>query len=160
MAKNLKNTGFTLAELMIVVAIVGILAAVALPSLSRFMQKKAVEAEVNKIASVFKTARSEALAQATNVSVNWSGVTGQIRATLVNTNEMLLSEDFTTSVARLLDNDADDTIQFNGQGRSNQAVQFAVCGRSGDLPTSFVINLVLTGRVSIVDNRNSAVMAC
>ena len=62
-----KNTGFTLIELMIALAILGILLAVGLPSLKSFMQSSQTVASTNELIAAFNVARSEAIKR--NISV-------------------------------------------------------------------------------------------
>lgn len=64
-----KNTGFTLVELMITLAIVGILLVVGVPSLKSFMQSNQLVAASNELVSAIHVARSEAIKQNAAVTV-------------------------------------------------------------------------------------------
>ena len=64
-----KNSGFTLVELMITLAIVGILLLVGVPSLKTFMQSNQLIASTNELLSALHVARSEAIKLNTRVSI-------------------------------------------------------------------------------------------
>ena len=69
------QAGFTLIELMIVVAIIGILAAVAIPAYQDYVLK-AKFAEVESMASAYKTAVAVCIQETGDVSVCDSGANG------------------------------------------------------------------------------------
>lgn len=64
-----KQFGFTLAELMITVAIAGILMAIGMPAMRQFVQNGRITAVNNELVSVFMAARSEAIRQNTATCV-------------------------------------------------------------------------------------------
>ena len=64
-----KHSGFTLIELMITLAIVGILLTVGVPSLKTFMQGNQLIASTNELISALHVARSEAIKLNSRVSI-------------------------------------------------------------------------------------------
>ena len=63
------QAGVTLVELVVTLAVVGILVAVAVPSMQRFLTAKAVDAQAQEMAATMRMARSEAMKRNMEVSV-------------------------------------------------------------------------------------------
>lgn len=71
---ELASRGFTILELITAVAIVALMAAIAIPSMSDFVEKQAVKSDVTRMAKVFTSARSQAMTSQTGFSsVCWNG---------------------------------------------------------------------------------------
>ncbi len=69
MNNHKNNSGFTLIELMVTVAIVGIFASIALPSFSNLIESNRISTATNELVSNLHFARSEALKRRNTVTV-------------------------------------------------------------------------------------------
>lgn len=67
--KSSKNQGFTLTELLITLAVLGVLTSIAAPSFSDAMLNSHQVVKTNELMGVIRVARSEAIKQATRTSV-------------------------------------------------------------------------------------------
>lgn len=67
----MRERGFTLTELMVVVAIMGSLAAVATPSVSRWLTSIRLESATRDIASTLQLARVKAITQNTSIRIHF-----------------------------------------------------------------------------------------
>jgi len=65
-----KFTGFTILEIMVVIAIAGVLMAVALPSYQAMVKNNCMTTGTNALVSSFQQARSEAVKRGTEVTIS------------------------------------------------------------------------------------------
>ncbi|PVZ70298.1 GspH/FimT family pseudopilin [Pelagibaculum spongiae] len=141
------KNGFTLIELMIVIALVGILAGVAIPSFQSFMVGNRIKTTVSDLKTDFRLARSEAMKNASVVTIcsssdgascngsrgSWS--VGRIAFLDRNSNRQVDAND---SIFLIRDSlSRSDKLDYRGFPSSNY-FQYSALGRSNDMNGTFV----------------------
>jgi len=160
-----KSIGFTLVELLITMAVFGILAAIAFPQMAGFSDNNRLVNQVNNLSSNLQYARSEAIKRVRNVTIETLDGTNkwqsgwQVYIDIDNdgtadTNELLrVVATLGTTTTFLASGAIPNRVVFTPNGRSNVTVNagetFVLCqtNRTGNYGKS--LRLFPIGRVDV-----------
>ncbi len=160
--------GFTLIELMVTIAVAGILTMIALPNLSEFLVKMRVDNEVTEIQRLLLTARNTAITSGLNTSLcplkndntcdaitNWTGRIGVVRIDAVNGDVLIKEKAAIKTGDQLIFAFTDVTYNPAGQlGFFNgNSSTFSYCPR-GNPDYSRGVVVTISGRSSLSFDNN------
>ena len=167
MSKTLKTEGFTIIELMITVAVVGVLAAVALPSFNYTIKNSRVKTTASDLHSSLLYARSEAIKRNADVTVtvNSSGwVVSYVEAstTKILSQKNDVPSDVTSTC--YIDNAAQSlpqSVVFNRSGRPDHLLEMRYFSSALSTVPMRCVSLSLSGRPKVdTDTDDDATNGC
>lgn len=149
-----KEKGFTIIELVVVVAVFAILAAFAVPSFQNLTEKNRLSAEANRIFSALSYARSEAVRRGGGVSITAANG-GFLNGWCVHLGVSCQGADILRQFepGDVAYSSAQSNVTFNGRGEMASAnfeigIEPLNC-KAGDVDRGRVIAVAPSGRASI-----------
>lgn len=140
--------GFTLVELMVIVALVAIMAAIAVPSFTDFIRKNEIQAAADDITGLLQFARNQAINTRSSVTVTRDPGNHKWVVTVLGEESRVLSYN-PAKVA--FDTDPDLTsnkLTFNAYGGANKASIITIC-RGKDSDNGYLLEVKRSGRLAL-----------
>ena len=136
------RAGVTLAELCLVLALVGILASIAMTQVARYLERAAARAAVAEAASVVLRARDEAMAQRTPVSVRIDTATAALE---LSARGVVLSRAALGHAHGVALSTTRDSLTYDVRGLGYGTANLTLVARRGAAAESLVVSRL--GRV-------------
>lgn len=179
------SRGFTMFELMIAVAVAAVLAALAGPNFSDFIERQRIKSEAQRLVKALSTARMSSLSnQLARSTVCWNSGAGDVNynytpknsapqtVALASNGIAVFEGDLTDGFGDLLSvnelvgeqtsfvaSEADGCFGFNAQGSLDQTdsneVTFAMCREAGDAEDALIVTVSRSGRVFTSESQNT-----
>ncbi len=135
---QVKQRGFTLIELMVIIALVAIMAGVAVPSFTRFVNNNRVTTQADEIHRFLQYARGEAVVRRQEQGVSLASDAFEVDGA----NRVLeISPHLTVKYSK-------NSLLFRANGTASEALSVLVCSEDGDKQIAQMIEVSKSGRIS------------
>lgn len=145
------SSGFTLVELMVIVAILGIFAGIAVPSFADLIRRNRVQSASEELYGLLQYARTEAVARGRSITIERN----RDDVWLIKTSDKVLREQTFASVNL---QSTDDSLVFRPNGTASKWVDFTVCAQD-KAPHSRTLNVENSGRI-VLSNQFAEKKGC
>jgi len=144
------NSAFTLVELMIVIAIIGIIAAVAVPNMIAWRNNAQFNAAVRMFKSSIESTRMDAMKS--NISIPLNFVDGGTTYTTTNASGTIITHQLPPTVILLNSNFTGDILQFNSRGMpdapNSLGGTLTIQNNSGTLNRQIIVSSTGSSRIN------------
>ena len=148
--------GFTLIELMVVVALLAVFAALAIPSFVDFIRKNEVQAKANEITRLMQYARSEAVSTRSSVTITQDTASNKWSVSVQGADARVL--DYVPSKVNFKNDMSNQQLTFNPYGAASKAVKVSIC-HDEDHANGYLLEIKRSGAIKL-SNRGSAPEDC
>ncbi|WP_418643337.1 GspH/FimT family pseudopilin [Stutzerimonas kunmingensis] len=143
MSRRSDMHGFTLIELMIIVALLGIFATIAVPSFTQFINNNRTQSVNNEVLALLQYARSTAVSQRTTISVCPDDDVWSVKENGCNSTDTLRGMEVVGGASI---NASLEEIDFRHNGSSGTPVTILTC-RQGDFVNGYTIKVASAGSI-------------
>lgn len=143
MSRFTSMRGFTLIELMITLALLGIVVSIALPNLSRMIEDNQIESQARTLDSLLQFARTEAVTRRSSIIVSNSGSVWTV-ALPAPASTVLRTETLNAENATVATNPSPAAITYNFNGTASVATSIVVC-RNNEPDRAYKLSIQSSG---------------
>ncbi len=137
--------GFTLVELMITIALLGIVATIAVPNFVQFIRNNQVQAKADELKTFLQYARGQAVTTRKTYEVDTTTTAWELKPQGGAVERKL---EFNTAQAKPLTNPSSLTLTFTPNGMTTSSAKITVC-RDTDFANGYLLEVQASGVVKM-----------